>query len=196
MDNSDKLVTSTGKQSKNTTLYTFQSSTSIMLWAEPSGIYSNFDTAIQPQTTTSYIGLHYNIFLDMWPRTLMWNTVRCNQNKNKWNSKICNRLAKLFLLTEFRFMARESSISLCKSGTSFNTRNRCILDFDVYGDVIGCRDLTHLNDCGKEVYSTFKKFLFMSAQVSSFLWHLNNTGSALPKNLNPFFLRCTRQSVK
>jgi hypothetical protein len=93
------------KISKNTILYTFQSSTSIMLWAEPLGIYSNFDTAIQSQTTTSYIGLrqiHYNVFLDMWPRTslaLMWNTVRCNQNKNKRNSKICNRLAKFIIFS-------------------------------------------------------------------------------------------------
>ena len=37
----------------------------------------------------------------------------------------------------------------CKSGTYFKPEEKCILDFYVYGDVTGCRDLSHLDDCGK-----------------------------------------------
>ncbi|XP_061178754.1 uncharacterized protein LOC133187411 [Saccostrea echinata] len=36
---------------------------------------------------------------------------------------------------------------LCRTGKIESLSNRCILDYDVYGDVIGCRDLSHLDDC-------------------------------------------------
>lgn len=37
---------------------------------------------------------------------------------------------------------------LCRSGKIVPIAQRCILDYDVYGDVTGCRDLSHLDDCG------------------------------------------------
>lgn len=37
---------------------------------------------------------------------------------------------------------------LCRSGKIVPMSQRCILDYDVYGDVTGCRDLSHLDDCG------------------------------------------------
>lgn len=36
---------------------------------------------------------------------------------------------------------------LCRSGKIIPIAQRCILDYDVYGDVTGCRDLSHLDDC-------------------------------------------------
>ena len=38
---------------------------------------------------------------------------------------------------------------LCKSGVVVPSTQRCLLDIDEYGDVIGCRDLSHLDHCGK-----------------------------------------------
>ncbi|XP_062589227.1 uncharacterized protein LOC134250885 isoform X2 [Saccostrea cucullata] len=36
---------------------------------------------------------------------------------------------------------------LCRTGKIEPLSIHCILDYDVYGDVIGCRDLSHLDDC-------------------------------------------------
>ncbi|XP_078341994.1 uncharacterized protein LOC111105682 isoform X2 [Crassostrea virginica] len=36
---------------------------------------------------------------------------------------------------------------LCRSGRTIPVSMRCILDYDVYDDVKGCRDLSHLDDC-------------------------------------------------
>ncbi|XP_062589196.1 uncharacterized protein LOC134250867 [Saccostrea cucullata] len=36
---------------------------------------------------------------------------------------------------------------LCRTGKIVPISRRCILDYDVYGDIIGCRDLSHLDEC-------------------------------------------------
>ncbi|XP_067684468.1 sortilin-related receptor-like [Haliotis asinina] len=37
---------------------------------------------------------------------------------------------------------------LCKSGITADVASRCVLDYNQHGGVVGCRDLTHLLDCG------------------------------------------------
>ncbi|XP_061178746.1 uncharacterized protein LOC133187405 [Saccostrea echinata] len=36
---------------------------------------------------------------------------------------------------------------LCRTGKIVPISQRCILDYDVYGDILGCRDLSHLDNC-------------------------------------------------
>lgn len=37
---------------------------------------------------------------------------------------------------------------LCNNGHYANISVKCIYDMDEYGYIIGCRDVTHLRDCG------------------------------------------------
>ncbi|XP_048738543.2 uncharacterized protein LOC125653234 isoform X2 [Ostrea edulis] len=36
---------------------------------------------------------------------------------------------------------------LCRTGKTVPMNQRCILDYDVYGNTLGCRDLSHLDEC-------------------------------------------------
>ena len=37
----------------------------------------------------------------------------------------------------------------CENGERTLSKNRCLFEFDQYHRPIGCRDMTHLRDCGK-----------------------------------------------
>ena len=52
----------------------------------------------------------------------------------------------IFFLAETNFVNRDF---LCRSGRTIPVSMRCILDYDVYDDEKGCRDLSHLDDCGR-----------------------------------------------
>ena len=36
----------------------------------------------------------------------------------------------------------------CKDGATVPGSLRCIMDIDIYGDLSGCRDMSHLEQCG------------------------------------------------
>lgn len=39
--------------------------------------------------------------------------------------------------------------AVCKNGVNVDVTVQCVLDYDQYGEVIGCRDLSHLENCGE-----------------------------------------------
>ena len=39
---------------------------------------------------------------------------------------------------------------VCKNGHITEMSTWCVMDIDLYGDIIGCRDLSHLENCGKD----------------------------------------------
>ena len=45
------------------------------------------------------------------------------------------------------FEANETKL-LCNNGAPYDTKQSCLYDRDQYGNLIGCRDATHLQNCG------------------------------------------------
>ena len=43
---------------------------------------------------------------------------------------------------------------MCKDGTFVSNSVKCIMDRDPYGEPSGCRDASHLQDCGMDVKMT------------------------------------------
>ncbi|KAL5014485.1 hypothetical protein ScPMuIL_008755, partial [Solemya velum] len=41
--------------------------------------------------------------------------------------------------------------AVCKNGVNVDVTVQCVLDYDQYGEVIGCRDLSHLENCAEHV---------------------------------------------
>lgn len=37
----------------------------------------------------------------------------------------------------------------CRGGKIFSSNVVCLLDYDEHGEIVGCRDLSHLSSCGK-----------------------------------------------
>ena len=36
----------------------------------------------------------------------------------------------------------------CRNDYTTSIDNKCVMDMDINGDIVGCRDLSHLEDCG------------------------------------------------
>ena len=37
---------------------------------------------------------------------------------------------------------------VCRNEHTTSMDHKCVMDMDINGDTVGCRDLTHLEDCG------------------------------------------------
>jgi hypothetical protein len=88
---------------------------------------------------------------------------------------------------------------LCRTGKTIPINQRCILDYDVYGNTMGCRDLSHLDECGIKsfifplllhVYTfNFISFSFQRLRPNIIRYWLTNSSGPqawsihLPKNL-------------
>lgn len=68
---------------------------------------------------------------------------------------------------------------LCRSGKIVPIAQRCILDYDVYGDVTGCRDLSHLDDCGIFLSSeNIKRIQSLQFEINKFFFYFQKSVNA------------------
>ena len=50
-------------------------------------------------------------------------------------------------ISEIEYFTEDSIV--CDNGVLGPADSLCKMHFDVYGDIVGCRDLSHLEQCGK-----------------------------------------------
>lgn len=106
---------------------------------------ANCDLLLKNRSLTDY-----KLLTTSSPATTNYSNNNNNNNfitLNSFNNNSQQSLAYYQLNQETSIDWSKQNLSRCNSGNMINSSLRCLYEFDRYGYQIGCRDVTHLNDC-------------------------------------------------
>lgn len=104
-----------------------------------------------------------------WCREVVKHQWTCRTSMNKerclWNAFL---VISAYLQTNFSCDSRTQF--LCKNGQCIESAELCLMEYDKYGIINGCRDVTHLQDCGK--YNICSTAYLSGPFFSTICWHI------------------------